>query len=137
MVHVPLKDMDRTKVDSCNLTGVIVKVDKSHSMACVGVKGGLLKTWYVYHTITIVKGVGNDLELCGLTDALKGWETIKVITESEAAREESLVGDQGKGQTTCSCKGSCNSNHCSCFKSKRICGSSCHRNNFKCENHQP
>ena len=45
VVHVPLKDMDRTKVDSGNLLGVIVKVDKSRSMACVAVKSGLLKTW--------------------------------------------------------------------------------------------
>jgi hypothetical protein len=135
VVHVPLKDMDRTKVDSGNLMGVIVKVDKSRSMARVAVKSGLLKTWYVYHKLTIVKGSGNDVALCGLTEALKGWQTMKVTTKREAARDESLVGGQGKGQMTCSCKGSCNSNHCSCFKAKRICGSSCHRNNFKYENH--
>ncbi len=44
MVHVALKDEDKTKVDLGNLTGVIVKVDKSHSIACVTVKSGLLKS---------------------------------------------------------------------------------------------
>jgi hypothetical protein len=47
MVHVALKDEDKTKVDLGNLTGVIVKVDKSHSIACVTVKSGLLKSWVV------------------------------------------------------------------------------------------
>ena len=49
VVHVPLKDVDRTKVDSGNLIGIIVKVDKSRSQARVAVQGGLLKSWYVYH----------------------------------------------------------------------------------------
>ena len=135
VVHVPLKDVDRAKVDSGNLMGVIVKVDKSRSMARVAVKSGILKAWYVYHKLSIVKGVGNDASLCGLSDALAGWEKLKVVTEREAARNESLVGGQGKGQMICNCKGECKSNHCSCFKSKRICGSSCHRNNFNCANH--
>ena len=133
VVHVPLNDVDRTKVDSGNLIGIIVKVDKTKSQARVAVQGGLLKSWYVYHKLDIVKGAGNNPSLFGLS--LVGWEDLKVITEREAARQVSLVGGQGKGLFTCMCKGNCNSNHCSCFKNKRICGSACHRNNFKCSNH--
>jgi len=82
-----------------------------------------------------VTGVGNNVELNGLSDALNGWESMKIISEREAARKESLVGGQGKGDVTCSCKGKCNSNHCSCKKAGRICSSACHRNNFNCCNH--
>ena len=133
VVHIPLKDVDRTKVDSGNLIGIIVKVDKSRSQARVAVQGGLLKSWYVYHKLVIVPGAGNNPSLFGLS--LEGWEDLKEITEREAARQVSLVGGQGKGLVTCTCKGKCNSNHCSCFKNKRICGSACHRNNFNCVNH--
>ena len=116
VVHVPLKDVDRTKVDSGNLIGIIVKVDKSRSQARVAVQGGLLKSWYVYHKLVIVPGAGNNPSLFGLS--LEGWEDLKEITEREAARQVSLVGGQGKGLFTCMCKGKCNSNHCSCFKNK-------------------
>jgi hypothetical protein len=56
LVHVPLNDVNRTKVDSGNLVGIIVKVDKTRSQAHVAVKGGLLKSWYVYHKLNIVPG---------------------------------------------------------------------------------
>jgi len=38
VVHVALKNEDKAKVDSGNLTGVIVKVDKTRSQARVAVK---------------------------------------------------------------------------------------------------
>ena len=49
VVHVPLKDMDEVKVDSHNLMGVSVQVDKACSQARVAVKSGMLKGWYMYH----------------------------------------------------------------------------------------
>ena len=112
VVHVPLKDLDRAKVDTGNLTGVIVQVDKSCSQARVAVKSGLLKTWYVYHRLGRVTGSGNNVELNGLSDALANWKTMKVITDREAAKNESMVGGQGKGNVTCNCKRQCITNHC-------------------------
>ena len=135
MVHVPLKDIDKAKVDTGNLTGVIVQVDKGRSQARVAVKSGVLRSWYVYHRLGGIHGKGNDVQLNGLTDALANWKKMSVITEREAARNESMVGGQGKGDVTCNCKGSCNTNQCSCKKAGRICSSACHRNNFKCVNH--
>jgi len=135
VVHVPLKDMDKAKVDTGNLTGVIVQVDKARSQARVAVKSGMLKSWYVYHRLGHITGAGNNVELCGLSDALASWKKMKVITEREAARNESMVGGQGKGDVTCNCKGQCNTNQCSCKKAGRICTSACHRNNFNCVNH--
>jgi hypothetical protein len=97
--------------------------------ARVAVKSGLLKSWYVYHRLGRVTGKGHNVELNN------GWESMNIISEREAARNESIVGGQGKGDMTCSCKGKCNSNHCSCKKAGRICASACHRNNFNCVNH--
>ncbi len=110
VVHVALKNEDKAKMDSGNLTGVIVKVNKRHCQAHVAVKAGLLKSWYVYHRLGQVTGKGNNVELNGLTDALNGWESMKIISEREAARKEFIVGGQGKGDVTCLCKGKCNSN---------------------------
>jgi hypothetical protein len=135
VVHVRLKDEDKAKVDSGNLTGVIVDIDKSRSQARVAVKSGLLKGWYVYHRLGRVPGLGNNLSLNGLDDAMNDWKSMKVISERAASRNESLVGGQGKGTVTCQCKGTCNNNSCSCKKAGRICTSACHRNNFKCVNH--
>ena len=69
VVHVPLKDMDKAKVDTGNLTGVIVQVDKARSQARVAVKSGMLKSWYVYHRLGHITGAGNNVELTGLSDA--------------------------------------------------------------------
>ncbi len=67
-------------------------------------------------------GVGNNVELNGLTDALNGWESMKIISKKGGRRKESIVGGQGKGDVTCSCKGKCNSNHCSFINVKLVMG---------------
>jgi hypothetical protein len=104
-------------------------------LARVVVKSGLLKQWYSYHKLTPVMGKGNNIELLGLQETCLGWGLMKVISEWEVSRNESLVGGQGKGDVTCNCKLACDSNRCSCFKTGRICTSACHRNNAKCKNH--
>ncbi len=104
-------------------------------MARVVRKPGQLKQAYSYHKLTRVKGKGNNIELLGLQETYPGWVAMKVISELEATRNESLVGSQGKGDVTCNSKTACNSNCCSCFKVGRICTSACHCNNAKCKNH--
>jgi len=79
VVHVPLKDMDKAKVDTGNLTGVIVQVDKGRSQARVAVKSGLLKSWYVYHRLGRMTGIGNNVELNGLTDALANPQKMESV----------------------------------------------------------
>jgi hypothetical protein len=135
VVLVHLANVDKAKVDAQNLTGVIVQIDTNRMLAWVVVKSGLLKQWYSYHKLTCVMGKGNNIESLGLQVAYLGWGLMKVISEWEASRNESLVGGQGKGDVTCNCKSACNSNHCSCFRAGRICTSACHRNNSKCKNH--
>jgi hypothetical protein len=46
-------------------------------------------------------GKGNNIELLGLQEAYLGWGLMKVISEWEASRNESLAGSQGKGGVTC------------------------------------
>ncbi len=131
VVLVPLANVDKAKGDAQNLTGVIVKIDTNRILARVVVKSGLLKQWYSYHKLTCVMGKGNNIELLGLQEEYLGWRLMKVISEWEASRNESLVGGQGKGDVTCNCKLACNSNRCSCFRAGRICISACHCNNSK------
>jgi hypothetical protein len=125
VVLVSLTNTDKAKVDAQNLTGVIVKIDINRMLARVVVKSGLLKQWYSYHKLTHVVGKGNNVELLGLQEAYLGLATMKVISEWEASRNESLVGGQGKGDVTCNYKLACNSNRCSCFRAGRICTSAC------------
>jgi hypothetical protein len=135
VVLVPLADVNKAKVDAQNLTRVIIKIDTNRMLARVVVKSGLLKQWYSYHKLTCVMGKGNNIELLGLQEVYLRWGLMKVISEREASRNESLVGGQGKGDVTCNCKLACDSNGCSCFRAGRICTSACHRNNSKCKNH--
>ncbi len=124
----------RQKLDAPNLTRVIVKINTNRMLVWVVVKSGLLKQWYSYHKLTHVVGKGNNIDLLGLQEAYLRWGLMKVISEWEASRNESLVGSQGKGDVTCNCKSACNSNRCSCFRAGRICTSACHSNNAKCKN---
>jgi hypothetical protein len=130
-------DVDKAKSNNYNLTGVIVKVNQPKMKSRVVVKAGLLKPWYNYPKLSRVSGPGNNIKLLGLTDAFTNWQTMKVISErkSKASRKESFVGGQGKGTVICTCKGSCDSNKCKCFKAEQICLSACHHNNAKCKNH--
>ena len=132
IVQVPLSDVDVSKVDNKTLTGVIVQVNPGNMTARVVVKAGLLESWYQYHNLGRVVGIGANLKLLGLEEAYFGWGTMKLVSERAAARAESLVGGQGRGTVTCVCKGECNTNKCKCFKAGRICTSACHRNNHKC-----
>ena len=135
VVKVALADVDRAKTDPQNLTGVIVNVNPKTMTARVAVKSGVLKNWYAYHKLSLVTESGNNVELLGLRDALVGWSMMATITEREAARDQSMVGGQGKGGVICSCKSACQTRACSCFKAGRRCSSACHRNNHKCRNH--
>ena len=133
IVQVPLVKQDRAKVDSGNLTGVVVNINDVFGVCQVAVKSGVLRPWYVYHKLRVVPGPGNNRALMNLEDAFKGWKTMKVIAPRTAAINESIVGGQGIFQ--CKCKGACNTKQCICFKNGRKCTSACHRNSKCCLNH--
>ena len=135
VVQVPVADVDKAKVDNHTLSGVIVQINYARLAVRVVVKAGLLQSWYQYHRLSRVTGPGNNIKLLGLEAAYLGWKTMKVVSEREASRNESVVGGQGKGTVICTCKGKCDSKICKCFKAGRICSSACHRNNKNCTNH--
>ena len=135
VVQVPVADVDKAKVDNHTLTGVIVQINYARLAVHVVVKAGLLQSWYQYHRLSRVTGPGNNIKLLGLEAAYLGWKTMKVVSEREASRNESVVGGQGKGTVICTCKGKCDCKICKCFKAGQICSSACHRNNKNCTNH--
>jgi len=129
---VPLDDVDRTKVDSGNLVGVIVDMNDDKSVAKVATKHGLLHRSYAYHRLQPVKENANDRATNDLEDAYLNWQGLPKISEREAARHVSSVG--GQGVIKCNCKGDCTSNSCACKKAGRVCSSRCHRNSKCCKN---
>ncbi len=129
---VPLDDVDRTKVDSGNLVGVIVEMNSEKSVAKVATKYGLLSRSYAYHKLQPVSEKANNRVTNDVQDAFENWRSMPKITEREAARFVSSVG--GQGVLKCNCKGDCRSNTCACKKAGRLCSSRCHRNSKCCKN---
>jgi hypothetical protein len=132
VVLVPLDDVDRTKVDGGNLSGVVVSVNKLNSNCRVAVAQGLLHRAYAYHALKLLPKASNDIDLNNLRDAYENYRSLPRLTEREAARFVSSVG--GQGIVHCNCRSDCTKNTCSCKKANRLCSSRCHRNNNKCKN---
>ena len=132
VVLVPLDDVDRTKVDGGNLSGVVVSVNKLNSSCRVAVAQGLLHRAYAYHALKLLPEASNDIDLNNLRDAYENYLSLPRLTEREAARYVSSVG--GQGIVHCNCRSDCTKNSCSCKKANRLCSSRCHRNNNKCKN---
>ncbi len=114
VVLVPLDDVDCTKVDGGNICGVVVTIDKKKSTCRVAVKQGLLHRAYAYHKLKPVPEASNIRNVLDLQDAFEDWRLLPKISEREAARFVSSVGDQGI--IHCNCRGSCVTNSCTCRK---------------------
>ena len=132
VVHVPLVQQDRAKVDAPNLTAVVVNINNHFGVCQLAVKMGILRPWYVFHKIRRLPDLGNNRYLNDLEDAYKNWKKMNFVAPRTARLCESFVGGQGIFQ--CKCKGKCTTNQCKCFKNGRICTSACHRNSKCCEN---
>ena len=74
VVHVPLVQQDRAKVDSHNLTAVVVNVNKHFDVCQVVVKNGILRPWYVFHKLRLLPNLGNNRYLNDLEDAFQNWK---------------------------------------------------------------
>jgi hypothetical protein len=72
---VPLDDVDRTKVDGGNLSGVVVSINKLSSSCRVAVAQGLLHHpyAYAYHTLKLLPKASNDINLNNLRDAYENY----------------------------------------------------------------
>jgi len=132
IVLVPLDDVDRTKVDSGNLCGVVVSVNKLNSSCKVAMAQGLLHRAYAYHSLKLLPKASNDIDLSNLQDTYEIYRSLPRLTEREAAHCVSSV--RGQGIVSCNCRSDCTKNSCSCKKANRLCSSRYHRNNNKCKN---
>ena len=135
VVQLGLHDVDRTKVDGSNLTGVAVQILENGNVR-VAVKSGVLQTTYARHNVSVVTGAGNNRTLLGLDECFQEWQGMPRITEREAARSVAIAGGQGHGLIKCNCKGKCDTNRCKCLANNIFCTSKCHRSNSKCCNHE-
>jgi hypothetical protein len=66
VVLIPLDNVDRTKVDSANLAGVVVLINKNKLTCRVAAKQGLLHHAYVYHILKPVPEALNNLDAIDL-----------------------------------------------------------------------
>ena len=133
VVKIPLVDVDRTKVDSAHIIGVVVEVSK-HGLYRVAFKNGVLQNLYTYHRLNPVTGVTNNRRIFGLEQSYQEWRGLNKITEREAARFDSSVG--GQGMLKCNCKGKCDTRRCKCRNADppRFCNSRYHKVNTQCQN---
>ena len=94
--------------------------------------GGVLKTLYTRSYIKLLPTA--TPALMGLQSVLDGWRELpQEVGIRTLAKAASQVG--GQGLVHCACKGACDKNTCSCFKTERKCNSRCHKGNKKCKNH--
>ena len=134
IVQVALSDVDRTKIDSSNLTLVVVEEVKGkgnappkYRLAC---EKGQLKNLYARSYIKPIPHANPSL--MGLQEAYDSWQGLSKITERQAARSTSIVG--GQGLVRCHCTTKCDTKRCKCKKANRFCNSRCHKGNSKCCN---
>ena len=78
VVHIPLLQQDRAKVDAHNCTVIVVSINNHFGVCQLVVKDGILQTWYVFHKIRHLPDLGTDRYLNDLEDALKKWKTINL-----------------------------------------------------------
>ncbi len=81
VVLVSLDNADHTKVDTANLLGVIVSINKANSTCQVVVKNGLLHRANVYHALGAVSTTTNDRPTMDLEDIFNGLKGLPKITE--------------------------------------------------------
>lgn len=135
VVSIPISDVDRAKVDSHTIVGVIVDAQRFGSKRNemkyrVATAAGLLKTWRTRPYMAPQPNVTPTL--VSLEHVLACWKEMPEVSERACAKFLSAVG--GQGLIHCLCKGLCESQKCSCKKAGRLCTSRCHHTNICCTN---
>ena len=135
VVQVAVSNVDRSKVDSTNVTLVVVEVvhtgktikETKYRLACAA---GVVNALYTRSYIA-PQWQATPL-LMGLDKCLSGWQGLPRISIRACVAVQSAVG--GQGMTRCDCAGKCATLKCSCFKADRKCNSRCHKGSQKCCN---
>ena len=139
IVHVVQKNVDRTKVDSANITGVVVEGIKSrgeappeYRLVC---ENRQQKNLYAKRYIQPVPNA--TPALMGLQEVYTSWQGLSKILEREAARSTSIVDGQGMIKCDCitKCTTKCTTKRYKCKKANRYCIYRCHKGDQKCCNY--
>ena len=135
VVQVAISDVDRSKVDSTNVTLVVVEVvqtgkttlETKYRLACTT---GVVNT--LYTRSYIAPQWQATPALMGLEECLSGWQGMPRVSLRACVTVQSAVG--GQGMLRCDCAAKCATLKCSCFKADRKCNSRCHKGSKKCCN---
>jgi hypothetical protein len=133
VVLIPISDLDKCKLDSGNIVGVIVEKTETdyYRVVC---KEGQLQNLYAYHRLTRLTGSSNDRKLHGLEEVYSSWRGLSKVSEGTVKRLISVV--RGSKLIKCGCrsKKSCSTNSCACKAAGQFCSSRCHKGNSCCLN---
>ena len=121
VVQLALDDVDRAKLDRTNATLVVVEHVGTESYR-VANRAGVYKDVVSRAYLTPLESTA---ALVGLDSVLQEWRGMPKVSIRKIAASLSVAG--GQGLLHCSCKGSCQSNRCACFKAGRKCNSRCHK----------
>lgn len=120
VVKVPLPPAYRGPTDPPCIVGVVVHIGNGgrHRIAF---KNGVLRT--TMYRADLEEVLHQTPEQHGLEDVVRKWASLPLVDLNAAAKKISIC--RGFGET-CNCKGKCNTKHCDCVSSNRLCSSLCH-----------
>ena len=119
-VNVTVPAFDRGRGDPANLIGVVLNINEDKFK--IGTKGGIIENWLPRNCFDRVKYEGLSVSEVPPTEL-----SIRALVRK-------LSVGNGQGFKRCSCKLSCVSRKCQCYKNQFFCNSSCHPSK-SCKNH--
>lgn len=119
-VRIPVPEVDRGRGDARNILAVVLQKNDDE-LYQLGTKQGVIKTLYSRQQFAVC-----HQELLKKEDVPNLETTLRTVATLQST-------GTGQGFVKCSCKKYCDTNKCSCLKSKSLCTSKCH-NSSSCKN---
>ena len=132
-VKLPLKWMDKSRLDGGYIVGVVVEVTIGGRLR-VACKAGVIDHCFCRSQLTRLEGVSNNRKLHFLERAYNEYQGLPKVAMRHAARWVSQTG--GQGIKRCGCKGKCDTKRCKCRKYGVKCGNHCKCSADKCCNRE-
>ena len=132
-VKLPLKWMDKSRLDGSYLVGVVIRVTVGGRLQ-VACKAGVIDHCFCRSHLTRLDGVSNNRKLHFLDTVYQAYQGMPRVSLRHAARWVSQTG--GQGVKRCSCKGRCDKMRCTCRKNAVKCGNHCKCSAAKCCNRE-
>jgi hypothetical protein len=130
IVNLRIPSVDRGKVDSNNIAGVVLERTPANKYR-IGFPNGVLETCMPRSELRSQPKQTLGL-FPGLSEVMSSWQTSPKITIRGAANAASATG--GQGYLHCTCKSKCDAQKCGCKRSSMPCNSRCHPRNQQCCN---